>query len=641
MQLFCVGLVRRTHDKRIRVVKSSQTVMDRLALLMPLAAFNFHVSNAFSQGTAFTYQGQLNQAASPANGSYDFTFTLYSIGSGGTAAAGPVTNSATSVSNGFFTTTIDFGADVFTGTNYWLEIGVQTNGAGAFTTLSPRQPMTPAPYSLYAPNAGTAANVSGYIALSHLPSALVTNGAGGVALAGAFNGNGGGLTNLNASQVSSGLMLTNPYAVNLHIFNGNTTGFIGMKNRPGTPLNGALQFVDAWGDTMYLGSNGIIARGDEITNAGGSQAAFQSDVALKLSTNGGTAWSSVLFNPSFMTCSNTQATVILTNDPSYNYDSSYSVNLEFTGASDTNTPQISFLGQAPYSGNPLYGQVLMNPAHDGTPADPSRGELEILSANNIMLGPNAYYQAGDQGHIQIGLNGVSAYAYFNLVSNINLMFGAGSLMTTYRQEFKSNTTIVEFDPGIASYPMSSNKVEGHFLLYHDTKQGSTASGAPVDINQTVRGIDMYMGTNAAHTFYTGVELFGRSDTTTNWLTVDTNAVTVSGGLTDTGALAVGATNSVTNRADTLEIYNGYALFDKGIGSYATNSTLSVGQGGITNTTPILYRVMGFTGLSVVQTNSRTGYGFSRGLVHYPTDIILQPGEYLQGVSCTAYGVGPL
>ncbi len=32
-----------------------------------------------AQGTAFTYQGQLNAGGSPASGSYDLTFTLYNL----------------------------------------------------------------------------------------------------------------------------------------------------------------------------------------------------------------------------------------------------------------------------------------------------------------------------------------------------------------------------------------------------------------------------------------------------------------------------------------------------------------------------------------------------------------------------------
>src|SRR5450631_4192635 len=93
-----------------------------------------------AQGTAFTYQGQLNDSGSPADGRYDLTFTLYSFTNlPGTILAGPITNAAVTVTNGLFTTTLDFGPGVFTGINYWLQSGVRTNGGTAFTALLPRQ----------------------------------------------------------------------------------------------------------------------------------------------------------------------------------------------------------------------------------------------------------------------------------------------------------------------------------------------------------------------------------------------------------------------------------------------------------------------------------------------------------------------
>ena len=39
-----------------------------------------------AQGTAFTYQGQLNDGGSPANGSYDLEFKIYTMPTGGTLA---------------------------------------------------------------------------------------------------------------------------------------------------------------------------------------------------------------------------------------------------------------------------------------------------------------------------------------------------------------------------------------------------------------------------------------------------------------------------------------------------------------------------------------------------------------------------
>jgi hypothetical protein len=169
-----------------------------------LAALQLH-----AQGTAFTYNGKLDDGANPATGQYDLRFTIYNDFTNGTGM-GAVTNSATEVVNGLFTATLDFGG-VFTGAGYWLEVAVRTNGGGTFSVLSPRQPILPSPYAIYAANSGSAgiansvsaSNITGIMLLTQLPTAVVTNNQGnvmfnGTVSAGNFSGNGSGLTNLNA-----------------------------------------------------------------------------------------------------------------------------------------------------------------------------------------------------------------------------------------------------------------------------------------------------------------------------------------------------------------------------------------------------------------------------------------------------------
>ena len=126
------------------------------------------VHSAVAQSTAFTYQGRLTDNGGAANGSYDLKFRLYSTDSGGSIVAGPITNSPVGVTNGLFTVSLDFGAGVFTGPDRWLEIGARTNGGGAFTTLSPRQKLTPSPYAIFATTAATATNVATGVAVKSL-----------------------------------------------------------------------------------------------------------------------------------------------------------------------------------------------------------------------------------------------------------------------------------------------------------------------------------------------------------------------------------------------------------------------------------------------------------------------------------------
>jgi hypothetical protein len=153
-----------------------------VAVLCSLVAFNQSVSG---QGTAFTYQGRLNDGASLANGSYDLTFTLFDTNGGGSTVAGPLTFPGTGVTNGLFTLTLDFGNE-FPGAGRWLEIGVRTNGVGAFVALSPRQPLTSTPYAVRSANAAIAAsansvaatNITGAVAEAQLSTNVALRNGG-------------------------------------------------------------------------------------------------------------------------------------------------------------------------------------------------------------------------------------------------------------------------------------------------------------------------------------------------------------------------------------------------------------------------------------------------------------------------------
>ena len=185
-------------------------------LILTIFAFSdSQLSFLHAQDTAFTYQGRLDVSGSPANQSYDLTFALFSVSSGPGQIGSTIISLSTPVSNGLFTVTLDFG-NQFLGAARWLEIGVRTNGGSAFTTLTPRQPLTASPYALYAPNAGTAAsassvsaaNITGTLPLTQLPSTVLTNGQTGVTIAGTFVGNGSGITNLSLAANSGGAIQT-------------------------------------------------------------------------------------------------------------------------------------------------------------------------------------------------------------------------------------------------------------------------------------------------------------------------------------------------------------------------------------------------------------------------------------------------
>ncbi len=114
-------------------------------------------------GTAFTYQGRLTDGGAPANGVYDFSFNLYNVPSGGSAIAAPNGKNDVSVTNGLFTVTLDFGTSAFTDQARYLDISVRPGAStGGYTTLSPRQSLTPTPNALYstAPWATSGSSIS-------------------------------------------------------------------------------------------------------------------------------------------------------------------------------------------------------------------------------------------------------------------------------------------------------------------------------------------------------------------------------------------------------------------------------------------------------------------------------------------------
>ena len=129
-----------------------------VAALACLSTLNPQLS-ASPLGTAFTYQGRLNDGGNPATGIYDLRFALYDAANSGSLVAGPLTNAAVAVSNGLFSVALDFGP-AFDGNARWLEIAVRPNGEGAFTALAPLQALPPSPYALYATTAASAQGVA-------------------------------------------------------------------------------------------------------------------------------------------------------------------------------------------------------------------------------------------------------------------------------------------------------------------------------------------------------------------------------------------------------------------------------------------------------------------------------------------------
>lgn len=144
--------------------------MEKLALLFSIIVLASGI--CFAQTSGFTYQGKLADTGSPANGPYQFECKLFDAATVGIQAGSTQTVVAT-VTNGVFTTRLDFGAAAFpAGADRWLEIGVRPNGsANPYTVLSPRQQVNSVPFavrSLKATDADNATSLAGVTASNYV-----------------------------------------------------------------------------------------------------------------------------------------------------------------------------------------------------------------------------------------------------------------------------------------------------------------------------------------------------------------------------------------------------------------------------------------------------------------------------------------
>ena len=270
----------------------SHCVLIALALF---SCFSSKLATGYAQGTAFTYQGRLSNGNSPANGSYDLTFALFNVSSGGSAVAGPVATNAVAVSNGLFAVGIDFGSGVFNGTAYWLEIGVRTNGAAGFTTLVPRQPLSPAPYAIFAEGANLGGTYGRAVNFNN--GANIFDGSfygqfygstftGGI-FTGAFVGSGSGLGdvwhtggNLGTTAGLDFVGTTDYQPLELHV-----NGVRAFRLEP-TPTNGAVNVLGGSPNNFVAGGivGGTIGGGGALNYAG---AAYSNSVTFDFGTIGG------------------------------------------------------------------------------------------------------------------------------------------------------------------------------------------------------------------------------------------------------------------------------------------------------------------------------------------------------------------
>ena len=137
--------MKRASMKKILFVQSKLLIM--IAILIVSV-----IQSAAQVSTEFTYQGKLTVSGAPASGTFDLRFTLEDVN--GFSLGKPVELPGTTVTNGIFTVSLDFGTEFFDQNDRYLKIEVRHSSENPddYTELAPLQKLTPAPTSFFSRN---------------------------------------------------------------------------------------------------------------------------------------------------------------------------------------------------------------------------------------------------------------------------------------------------------------------------------------------------------------------------------------------------------------------------------------------------------------------------------------------------------
>ena len=358
-------------------------------ILLSLLAGTSTTLYADSLGTAFTYQGQLSVSGAPANGTYDFIFALYNSSSSGSEIGSPVITNGLSVSNGLFSTALDFGSQ-FNGTASWLAISVRSNNTGNYVVLAPRQALAPTPNALFSSTSGTAG-----LAAS-VSSASVT-------------GNGIASSTITAGNIASGQVVKS---------------LNGLEDAV-TLAQGNNVTITPSGNTLTIAAAG----GQAVTSLNGLQGALilagNSDISVS-------AGAGTLTFGTTATSANAASTMVK-RDASGNFSAG-----SITLANNMYLPATTAgSGIIYYGGTPFLHAFGSLNFFGGFGA----GNLTAAGLDNVGIGASALSQSSGNANTAIGYQAMSG----NNTGNANIALGvsAGSQLTT------GNHNICIGNPGVA------------------------------------------------------------------------------------------------------------------------------------------------------------------------------------------------
>jgi hypothetical protein len=220
-------------------------------------------------GTAFSYQGRLADGSTPIETPVDLRFSLWDTLTTGSQIGGPggsITFLNTAYDGGIITQSLDFGAGAFNGDPRFLQIELANPASSAFTLLSGRIELKPAPYSIYSETAGGLLGGSAFrTPIESLPFTITTPGSYYLArhLVGAIDTTGITVSANNVTIDLNGFSLVGGAGSTLGDGINISGAFTGLRVHSGIVQGWGEQGIDASlgsrGDffNLLVGSNGV------------------------------------------------------------------------------------------------------------------------------------------------------------------------------------------------------------------------------------------------------------------------------------------------------------------------------------------------------------------------------------------------
>lgn len=448
-----------TRFKRNCVLKSSAGLIAIVILSLS--------QSAPAQTTAFIYQGRLTVSGVPADGNYDFRFTLFASQSGGDQIGSSI-SSVIQVIKGAFAAQLDFGGPVFPGANRFLNIEVRTIGSGAYNVLLPRQQLTSAPYTIRSSSAGTASLAGNATLLGGLPSSGFIQNTTGTQTAANFNISGDGTA---GGTLSAGIL----NATSEFDIGGNR-----VLSAPATQNLFATVIPNNVHSTSNGGSNSYFGYGTGPQQTTGGQNSFFGNVAGASISNGS---ENAFFGNSAGTATNAF------------YNSFFG---DAAGFSNTSGAYNSYFGKSAGLNRSIGTKNVFFGFNAGGNANGQDGNTFIganagsstLQASNTFIGygagQNNNGNAGAQGTF-LGANAGSANSG---IYNTFIGYNAGVLNTT------GNSNV--FISGGGGNTTGSNNVLAGGGNNNTTGSSNTFFGFQSGGNNTTGGSNIFIGNNAGN-----------------------------------------------------------------------------------------------------------------------------------------------